>query len=530
MALALFLLAAPRAWAGPVEVRAELDLHVRFSSLVFRPSTDVLYDPARRAFALEAYLEPTQSDRHGSTSAAVRLEASALGGDLVLRLAADTGEVRRRTFPELQDVCLTLSGTGLAEPRSPACALSGFAIVPLETTVAGPVRLTSNGRPVGDEARATWLVRELSATLSTGRAGFARLTAGRRRVSVGDGLVHDDDSAVAGLSLDLGAVGPPFLLDARVLAPSREWPVGGTAASPMAAVELSWLPSLFESVGVFAAVMRDRTGSVAEALRGQNVERSAVRLARAQAEPGITLREREAAYLLAGALATEYRSEATLVWLGTSGGLSPWRGQRLSFTAAALEGEVSSISVPLAVLVRDVALHGRAARVAWDVDLPAALSAGASFLWLSGGTFPVASYQAGQLVPGTGEYGGFLGVRPFIPHTNLFFGGGLTDTFAARESTAPGVNGRGVLSPAVRLAFDPSERGGIEAKVAWLRADVTGPFGGKTYGWEVDLGGSLSPAPWLDVALELDVLWPGDFYAARDRAYKAVLAVELHTP
>jgi hypothetical protein len=315
-----------------------------------------------------------------------------------------------------------------------------------------------------------------------------------------------------------------------VLVPSREWPLGDAPASPMAAVEAAWTPTLFESVGLFGAAMRDRSGSVAELLRGQLVELQGAQLAQAQASPGTSDRERYWAGRLAQTLSASLTSEATLVWLGTSGVLSPWRGHRVAWTLAALEGEIAAIDVPRGRLVEDVALHGRAARATWDVDLPAGLSAGAAFLWASGGTLPLPSYEGGEPAPGTGEYGGFLGVAPFVPYTNLFFGGGLVDTFAAREATAPGVNGRGVLAPRVRLAWDPSERFGLEAKVAWLRADVAGPYGGKDYGVELDLVGSFQPAPWLALGLEVDALWPGDFYGGDDTVYRTVLAVDVLTP
>jgi hypothetical protein len=529
-ALAVILLLAAPDGRGDGPVRAEVDLHLRFTSLENRPGTEVRYDPERRTFALEGYLVPDGREHYGSGFATVRAQATALDGDLVFRLQADTGEVRGRRFAEPADVCLTPfapAGTGLSPPDSPACALYGRAVVPLDTVADGPSRLTLNGRPAADELRATWLVRELSANLALGRAGFTHLSAGRRRVIVGDGLIHDDYGAVAEASFDVGAIGPPFEATVAVLVPSREWPTSGDEASPMITLRAAWLPSLFESAGLFGAVMRDRTGSVAESLKGQYVERQVVRLAQAQTEPGTNPRERVWTSQLAASLLTSPRSEATLVWLGSSGVLAPWRGHRLAWTAAVLEGRIASIDAGELRLVKDVSLHGRAGRASWDVDLPWGFSAGASFLYLSGGTLPVVD-EAGE--PGTGTYQGFLGVSPFIPYTGLFFGGGLSATFAARQATAPGVNGRGVLAPAARLSFDPSETVSLDTKVAWLRADVVGPHGGKIYGWEADLTGSVSPAPWLTFALELDALWPGDFYGGRDTVYKAVLAVDVVTP
>jgi len=514
---------------GPY-VTGEADLHLRFTSWRQRPDSDILYDPSRYTFALEGYLVPSVDETYPSALVSAALEGRALDGDLRWRFGAGSGEARRKAFPSLQDVCLQNGGTGLGPPSGPGCLAPGLhRIVSLETTVPADPILTLGGRPAATEAQDTWLIREAWASLAFGRAGFARLTAGRRRITVADGLVHDDTSAGIEAAFDLGAIGPPFEVAAGLLVPSRDWPTAGATGSPMLVARAAWLPSLFESVGVFAAAMQDRSGGVAEMLRGQNEERAAVRLARAQADPS-GADEVVAAGLLASTLAAHYESDASLLWLGTSGALSPLPGQRLTWTAAALEGTIDSVDVPRGTLLRDVAVHGGAARVRWDVELPRGFSAGGAFLWLTGGTLPEATVSNGELVAATGTYRGFLGVAPLVPHANLFFGGGLSETFSTLRTTAPGVNGRGVLSPAASLSWYPSEAFGLDTRLAWLRADVTGPYGGKVYGTELDLSASFTPVPWLSVGLEWDVLWPGDFYGGQSTVTKKVIAVDVLTP
>jgi hypothetical protein len=282
-------------------------------------------------------------------------------------------------------------------------------------------------------------------------------------------------------------------------------------------------------VGVFAAGERDRSGSVAETLRGQNVERLAVRLAAAQEDPAHT-GESELAATLASTLSAPFRSDATLVWLGTSGALSPWRGHRLTWTAALLTGRLDSIDVSAGRLVEDVRLSGEAARAAWDVSLPRGVAVSGALLWLSGGSVPEPSFSAGEVVPGTGTYHGFLGIAPLVDHAHLFFGGGLSETFSARRVSAPPVNGHGVLSPAATVTWAPAEVLDLLARVAWLRADVPGPFGGRTYGTEVDLTATFSPVPWLGIGFEVDALRPGDFFGGGATVYKSVLALDVTTP
>jgi hypothetical protein len=525
-ALALAVaLAASAARAG--DVSAHATLHVRATGLENLPGTEVLYDRAARTFDLAGYLVPSEDDRYGSTFASFSLDGSGLGGDLRWRLALDTGELRRRSFPLVANVCWAETPTGLQEARlgcgtyrvPPGTPLRVIG-APVEETREGQAELTSNGRPLADEVEATLLVREAYAALSFGRAGFATVRAGRKRVSVGDGFVYDDYATGAELALDLGAVGPPLALTLSLFQPTRDTPGTVEGISPLVALRADWLPSLFEHAGLFAAVHRDRTGSVAELFRGAIVERTVEHLAQTTVD---TQEYQDAARNLLLVLALPLESDATLAWLGTSGSLAPFRGQRLRWTAALLGGRVDRVTAAGGALVwtEDVSLRGRLLSLRWDTSLGETFGLGASFLHLSGGTF----------TRGTGgEYGGFLGIAPFVTATNLFFGGGLSESFAARQSAAPGVNGRGVTAPGLSVAFDPTESLGLELKAAYLTAPVEGPFGGRVYGTELDLVLSWSPRDWLVVGAELDVLWPGDFFAGEETVYKTVLALDLVTP
>jgi len=531
-ALALAVtLAVPAAGAddGP---SVQAILHARFTQLENVPGRDVLFDRASQAFELSRYLVPSEDDRYGSTFASFSMAGGGLGGDLAWRLALDTGELRRRAFPRLTSGCWTESGTGLTDsgpcdlyPRRggvpvPGARPVGFTV---EDTRLEPAHLTANGRSLASEIHATLLVREAYAALSFGRAGFATVRAGRKRVSVADGFVYDDYATGAEVALDLGAIGPPISVTASLFQPTRDWPRGVAGISPFAAVRADWLPSLFEHAGLFAAAHRDRTGSVAELFRGALVERHVAFLDEA---PSGSEAYRDANHRLAALLGQKLESDATMLWAGTSGRLSPWRGQRVGWTAALVRGRIDHVTtgtLAALTLAEDVRLDGRLLSATWNADLGEDFGLGASFLYLSGGTFPAGPNA-------TGTYGGFLGIAPFVTATNLFFGGGLSESFAARQSTAPGVNGRGVAAPGLSLSFDPTEQLGLDLKAAYLTAPVRGPFGGRVYGTELDAGLSWSPRDWLVIGAELDVLWPGDFYAGGRTVYKTILAFDVVTP
>ena len=229
---------------------------------------------------------------------------------------------------------------------------------------------------------------------------------------------------------------------------------------------------------------------------------------------------------MARQLASAPASTATLVWAGTSGSLGTFANQRLLWTLALLRGRVDTLEIDGALAKVDIPLHGSAAWLRYQVSPWPWLSVTPWFLYLSGDRPPPEKRALGL----PAGYGAFLGVNPYVTATNLFFRGGLSETFAARQATAPGVNGRGVIAPGLDLVLDAGRDVDLEARVAWLGAEDAGPWGGKTYGTEIDLSATWAPARWVSFGAELDVLLPGDFFGVGTTVYKTVLAVDFHTP
>lgn len=521
--LALALLAALPVGAED-GVRLEASLHLRATMERNRPGTEVLFDPAARTFALSGYLVPEGEARHGSAFAALRLDGRHLDGALRWTLALDTGELRRTRFPEVVGVCLsTTSPTGLDLAGSPGCRLL-LPPVPAQATTLEGARLAANGRPLGEELRKTLLIREANLAWSFGRAGFAVVRAGRSRYAVADGLIHDDYATGADVALDLGALGPPFELRAALFQPTRDWPTSVEGISPVLLLRADWLPSLFEHAGLFLAARRDSTGSVATLFRGALVEDAVVRLAAlGPGQPGYAA---QAEYLLR-VLAGSSTAEATLAWFGASGSLVPFAGQRFTFTAALQGGELIRLGTTAGgPPARNVRLTGQALSLRWDWSPADWLTVSPWFLYLSGDRPPTEKARLGL----PGGYSGFLGVTPFVSATNLFFGGGLAESFAARQATAPGVNGRGVIAPGLTLEVDLPAEVDLTARAAWLLAEDAGPYGGTVYGTELDLTARWSPRPWLALAVEADLLLPGDFFGGDQPVSKVILAVDLLTP
>lgn len=515
---------------GSVQLRARSERNV--------PGGLIRYDPASGSLSLSSYLATEGHDAFGSALASLGFEGRHLGGDLRWVLTADTGELRSERAHRVTEVCWSdRTPSGLAVPGSGECDLYRIRrliwariIVPVEDTrLEDHPQLTSNGRPFHDEASHTFLLREAYASYRFGRAGFLSLTAGQKRMVVADGYVHDDYALGAELSADVGAIGPQWDVSAAVFRPTRDLPGSASDVSPMAVVRIDYLPSLFERAGIFVAGLRERSDGLALVFQRAAEERL-VQVADENA-PGTVLHQR-ASQLLALSASTPFASQGSVGWLGTSGKLTPWKGHRLAWTAALMGGEIEKVTLGTRAisLAERVALRGQMASLRWETDL-GDLGLGASFLYLSGDELPPVRLDADQgVVPFTGVYRGFLGVSPYLTETSLFFGGGLSESYADRQVSTPGVNGRGVVAPGLSLRWEPLDGLSASARGAWLRAARAGPFGGSVYGTEVDANLSWEPREWLVLGLEVDVLFPGDFFRGRQPVSRGILALDLRTP
>lgn len=513
---------------GSVQVRAQADRNA--------PGTAIRFDPARNTFALGDYLRPQGSETAASLLATVGLEGRHRDGDLRWVVTADTGELRRERQHAVSAVCWSdTTPSGLARPGSRDCGLFRFGrafrrvAVPVEETTLRGAQVTSNGRPFDEELRHTLLLREAYASYRFGRAGFLTLTVGRKRTIVGDGYIHDDYVTGVELDADVGAIGPQWDLGAALVLPTRG-SLDEDTVSPMVVLRADYLFSLFDRAGLFVAGLRERGDGLGALYRGAMQERLVV--VATENEPG-TLPHRRAQQLLAASSAATFRSDGALGWVGTSGRLTPARGHRLAWTAALLGGRIRSVDVGLrqTLLAEDVTLRGHLVSLRWDVELARTLGAGASFLLLSGDELPRGTPDAGGgVTPARGTYRAFMGVSPYLTETAIFFGGGLSEGYADRQVRSPGVNGRGVVSPAVSLRWDPRQEVAARARAAWLGASADGPFGGRVYGTEVDFEVTWEATRWLLLGAEADVLFPGDVFRGRRPVTRGVLAVDLRTP
>ncbi len=487
------------------------------------PSTQVLFDEAAQVFASGLYLTPGASQGYASglVFAAAGWEATSWLG---FRLDVDSGLVRAQSFPNGVVVCTSsTSPSGLVPEGAGACSTTARYLLP--TTTTGPSEVTSNGLTFSEEASQTAFIRQAYAEVTAGRAGAFHARLGRQRLRIADGFVYDDWGLGLDLDLDVGAFGPPFAFSASAFYPSRAWPTGTAWKYPAVAVTAEWTPSLGEWIGLWGAWSSDASGDAATILQEGLVEGQVVELE--ATAPG-SVAYRAASRRLAVLLNSPGTGTTSLGWAGVSGRLDLSTWSELRFTAGAAFGTVGTTTSGTggtAVAV-DVPTLGWLLTARFTAQPGSGFTLSPFFIWLTGDSPP----SSQQIASGSGTWGGFLAISPYITATNLFFQGGIAESYADRRTSGSGVNARGVVAPGVQVGWTPGHGFDATLKAAWLWADQPSGFGGASYGPEVDLNLSWSPWRWLSVLAEADLLALGDFFPGQGLARKFILGVNVSTP
>jgi hypothetical protein len=503
-------------------VWARAGLALRYTGQAALPSSQVLYDTAGQVFATGLYLTPGPAQGYGSGLAFVSAGWEATPW-LGFRLDLDSGLVRSQSFPDTVVVCpSTTTPSGLVTEGSGPCA--GGARATLATTGNGPAQITSNGQAFSQEASQTAFIRQLYADVTAGRAGAFHARLGRQRLRIADGLVYDDWGLGLDLDLDVGAFGPPLAFSASVFYPSRAWPTGSAWKYPAVSFTAEWTPSPSEWLGVWGAWSSDPSGDASAILQQGLVEGQVVEIT--ATTPG-SVPYRAASRRLAALLDPPAARGTSLGWAGVSGRLeiSSWSEAR--FTAGASFGKVGTVA-----LAGGVATPTEVSTLGWLLSARLTAQPGSGFtlspfvIWLTGDSPP----SSQQLLAGSGSWGGFLAISPYVTATNLFFQGGISESYADRRTSGSGVNARGVIAPGIQVGWTPGHGFDATLKAAWLWADQPSGFGGSSYGPEVDLNLSWSPWRWVSVLLEADLLAMGDFFPGQGLARKFIVGVNVATP
>ncbi len=513
--LVLLLPSPAQAW----ELELDLGLYNRLTVQANHVDRLLRWDTAAGGFAVDRYLAPRLDRTYYGlyARAAAHLEATPwLGFGLAVDsgLFDPTGRVPRAGEVRLGPA--TYKGVNLPAYNAPV------------TTTEDERKVTANGQPVGDEARQTFFIRQAYMRLSAPETGWLAATLGRQSLEVGGGLIYNDSGLGAELLLDFEALRDvPLRASLKVLLPTRAWDEG--LRSPLVELRVDYVFSSFlslvESVGLSVAFFHDGDDNISRLLD------STISEAVVQHYPDVNTAVVD--YAAAGALAYSPWSKANIVWIGLSG--RKLLGDLLLSANLQLEVGKLQLENPFWALTGGAALPsflpqdevlrlstlGFAAEVTASYLVSEALSVGGFFLLLTGGENP---YTPGQT---QGKYGSFLAVMPYITHTNLFFSGGMNETFSGRQATTAGINGRGVVAFGPNVAWEIIEGLDVGATAAALFAPVASRTGGSFYGVEVDLEGSYQVLSWLKVSAQYDFLAAGNFFPRQKVIHQFLFGLDV---
>lgn len=397
-----------------------------------------------------------------------------LGKVVSFHLTVDTGEIKIRPLIKYSPSPDCTSGGG-----DPRCGVA------------------SNGMDIVDQAEQTWFVREIFTELGFGRDEWFKFRLGKMLVSTGSGFIMDN-YALGGMltaDLDLGFEVPvKITLDG--LLPNGDFTEEGKR-SPYVYLDVAYLLSFFEEIGLFAAWYHDGDEIIGDIVRSVVTE--------------IFIREFPMASLVSGL--PQVTSRGDLFWVGARANKI---FDRASLAATAMiefgrfDFTVSADIPNVGEVVRSgsPACLGWMADVSFYYDITDLLTLGGFFLFLSGETG--SSTRLNE--PGT-KYSSFLSIYPYITRTNIFFYGGMNQTYSARAFSTSGVNGKGVIAPGLTAGYDIADDLNVRFTSAVLFSPGPHAISGEhCYGWENDINLQWNISKYLRILFEVDYLWTGGFF------------------
>ena len=518
-ALALLLCLLPSPASAVEELQVELGLFNRFTLRRHQIERLLRYSVANQAFDTAAYQAPGVNEAYYSflLSAGLYLEPTRWLG---LGLQLDSGEVNPTgRLPEEGSIPLT-SGLGSVLGDPPTLTTEDRRLV------------TASGQPIGDEARSTLFVRQAFVRLAAPETAWLEARAGRIATEAVSSLVYNDFALGGQITLDLERLRDwPWRVTARALLPTRAWDTG--LRSPLAELRVDYvftsLLSLVESVGLTFAYFHDGDSNFGQLFHPYLSEAAVV------SQPGLDPALHKD--LFGVALATALPSRGDIFWVGIDGD-KLWGDLMISGTVLLEVGHLSLENpfyplfsrVPPERLPRliprsetiELSTLGVAVDLTLRYPISERLELGGFALYLSGEQNPFLSGDRSL-----SRYNSFLGVVPYITHTNLFFSGGMNQTFSGRQASTSGVNGRGVVAAGAEVGWEITDKARCGSTAAVLVAPVASMTDGHLYGVELDLEGSYALLEQVKLSLEYDLLVPGGFFPGSDVIHKLLVGLDL---
>jgi hypothetical protein len=506
--LAVGLFAAP---ASALELRLDLQQFNRLTGQIGPPEDRLRFDPDRDGYATERVGRHLPEDLWYSTvvRAGARLTA---WEHYALTVQFDTGELR--------PVGRRPRTTGFIARTGPRTNLERIV-----DTVEDDRAATAGGQPIGAAASQRGFVREAYASADW-VAGLA-VDLGLLEVQLGESFIYDGVALGGRLHLDFEALADmPLHLTSQWATPVLP---GESVSGWIAEVRVAWQISLLESIAIFAVGWWDDTAGFDDPYAPWLAEVAALNGADSRANAG----------WISGLQVLPPQSQTALQWVGASGeffvgdvllsgramaGFGHFDANNPRAIFRRIDGGTAGLAVPSdRPEVRfDVLGWAGDLRARWLLD----------DAWMIEGFGVFLSGARNPFLPETQAtaadvYGGFVGIAPLLTHTNLFFAGGLNQTFNGRLGHTAGVLGHGAAVGGLAVEWQ-ARSWQMRSTVAGLGAPVPSAWtGGAFYGVEIDTEWAFELTDWMLLSAEYDVLFGGNFWRTDRPIQRGILGVDF---
>jgi hypothetical protein len=417
----------------------------------------------------------------------------------------------------------------------------------------GESRFLVDGRAFEDRAAETLFLGETYVELELGASGWTELRLGKLRPRLGAGALFDAYAFGLYADADLSLLADPLPLAFRlhVLLPDATFTAEGKE-SPLLELEAAVRLGRGAELRLLGAVLRDGDDGAVPVLRDAAVRGGLERLEATRQEtagdlrPALRPAANRAFARLSGAVERAAATGAlfdlrTEGWLGWTGALLTVDRPGLRVEAVALlgVGELDVTVSPglLLELLAERELEALAPRALGDLE------GGGRVPLLSGlgqVTFRVRLFEEvdlegfvlaltgdSGLQPGADErYESFVALAPLLPHTSLFFNGGVAQSLASPTIASPAPDGAGLVSGGLFVDAYPNTWLHVRSGLALMASTVpSAATGGRVHGLE---GNVLVDALLGERALayvDLAVLAPFGYYGELDPGLQLIAGV-----
>jgi hypothetical protein len=313
----------------------------------------------------------------------------------------------------------------------------------------------------------------------------ARLTVGGIPMQFGRGLITADETLAAVVEFTFGK---PYLeiKAARI-----------DNASPMASIGFGYRPGRFEHAELFGVWFSDRDDIIADTPLFLGQDRS---------------------------------SSADIYWLGASAEL--FVGPALFSMVGAYQTGSFTIDVTYQSIFppfqeRTYSIKKDLSAYFFDLSLEGNVAQ-----WGSVGAFCYVASGDEEL--GQGDFSAYTTISAYNPRLVIFFDPNFIDTDNSEQFTFGGVTRNGVIAPGVVLTVQPVEAVTLEASAASLYTHEASSSGDQHYGYEIDVGVTLTVMKKHEIYLQAARFEHGNFFRSwqasgepLDPAFQFVIGARL---